>query len=176
MSWYRRVRIKNGTYFFTINLADRSSTLLVDQVDLLRRAYARIQERLSFETVAICIMPDHVHAIWTLPESDDDFPMRWNLIKSGFSRALPAAPNRSASNSARREKGIWQRRYWEHVIRDEEDLVRHINYIHYNPVKHGHATRVVDWPYSSFHRYVARGDLPADWGGDVSEMAGDFGE
>ena len=176
MSWYRRVRIKNGTYFFTVNLSDRSSTLLIDQVGLLRRAYARVQERLSFETVAICILPDHVHAIWTLPESDDDFSMRWNLIKGGFSRALPVAPNRSASKSARREKAIWQRRYWEHVIRDDDDLVRHINYIHYNPVKHGHATRVVDWPYSSFHRYVARGDLPADWGGDVREMAGDFGE
>jgi putative transposase len=176
MPRYRRVRINGGTYFFTVNLADRSSALLVEKVDLLRRAYGHVQERHPFKTVAICILPDHVHAIWTLPDADADFPLRWNLIKGGFSRALSSAPNRSTSKNAKSEKGIWQRRYWEHVIRDDGDLVRHINYIHFNPVKHGHTTRVVDWPYSSFHRYVASGDLPADWGGDLGEIAGDFGE
>jgi putative transposase len=83
---------------------------------------------------------------------------------------------RSASNARKREKGIWQRRYWEHVIRNDADLERHVDYIHYNPVKHGHVTRVVDWPYSSFHRYVERGLLAADWGGDIEDIQGAFGE
>jgi len=102
--------------------------------------------------------------------------MRWNLIKSGFSRGIPAAFSRSVSKVAKREKGIWQRRYWEHVIRDDADLVRHIDYIHFNPVKHGLVSCVHDWPHSSFHRYVERGVLPLDWGGDVGEVLGEFGE
>ena len=97
-------------------------------------------------------------------------------IKSGFSRGLPAATLRSPSKIDRREKGIWQRRYWEHVIRDDADLARHIDYIHFNPVKHGLVTRVRDWPHSSFHRYVAEGTLPEDWSGDADEIAGSFGE
>ena len=102
--------------------------------------------------------------------------MRWSPIKSGFSRGLPAAA-RSPSKVAKRERGIWQRRYWEHAIRDDADLTRHIDYIHFNPVKHGLVSRVCDWPHSSFHQYVKRGDLPEDWGGDVREMAGSaFGE
>jgi putative transposase len=118
---------------------------------------------------------DHLHAIWTLPEDDADFPMRWNLVKSGFSRALPASDARSPSLASKREKGLWQRRYWEHVIRDDRDMERHINYIHYNPVKHGLTTCVADWPHSSFHRYVKCCDLPLDWGGDMREICGRFG-
>ena len=102
--------------------------------------------------------------------------MRWNLLKSGFSRAVPGADTRSISMRKKREKGLWQRRYWEHVIRDERDLERPVNYIHFNPVKHRLVTRVADWPHSSFHRYVARGDLPEDWGGDIREISGSFGE
>jgi putative transposase len=98
------------------------------------------------------------------------------LIKSGFSRGLDAARSRSASAAVKREKGIWQRRYWEHVIRDDADLERHADYIHFNPVKHGYVSRVSDWPHSSFHRYVQRGLLPADWGGDMQEIQGTFGE
>ena len=91
-------------------------------------------------------------------------------------RGLPATPERSASKVAKREKGIWQRRYWEHTIRDDADFERHVDYIHYNPVKHGLAARVVDWPHSSFHRYVARGVLPSDWGGNIRDVKGSFGE
>jgi putative transposase len=98
------------------------------------------------------------------------------LIKSNFSRALPSAPNRSLSKIAKREKGIWQRRYWEHAVRDQDDLTRHIDYIHFNPVKHGLVSCVSDWPHSSFHQYVRRGELPADWGGDIRDVAGLFGE
>jgi putative transposase len=175
MSRYRRAKLDGGTFFFTLALADRSSNLLVAEIDRLRHAYRAVQARRPFETVAICILPDHLHAIWTLPVGDADFAQRWNLIKSGFSRGLPAA-SRSASKIARREKGIWQHRYWEHVIRDDADLERHVAYIHFNPVKHGIVPRVSDWPHSSFHRYVERGELPMDWGGDVREVSGAFGE
>ena len=176
MSRYRRAHIPGGTFFFTVTLADRSSDTLTRSVDRLRRIYQTVQRERPFETIAVCILPDHLHAIWSLPEHYTDFAMRWNLIKSGFSRGLPAATSRSASKLDRREKGIWQRRYWEHVIRDEADMARHIDYIHFNPVKHGLVTRVCDWPHSSFHRYVAEGTLPEDWGGDVGEIAGAFGE
>jgi putative transposase len=122
------------------------------------------------------VLPDHIHAIWSLPEGDANFPLRWSLIKSGFSRGLGHAVPRSASAQARRETGLWQRRYWEHVIRNETDLARHIDYIHFNPVKHGYVARVCDWPHSSFHRYVEEETLPADWGGDMRDIAGSFGE
>jgi putative transposase len=176
MSWYRRAKIRGGTYFFTVTLADRSSNLLVSHIDLLRRSYGSVQKRYPFETIAVCILPDHLHAIWSLPADDADFSVRWNLIKSGFSRRLPTAMSRSRSKCDKREKGIWHRRYWEHAIRNEEDLARHIDYIHYNPLKHGLVPRVVDWPHSSFHGYVGRGVLSSDWGGDMREIIGNFGE
>ena len=116
-----------------------------------------------------------IHALWALPEGDADFSTRWSLIKSGFSRGIDPKP-RSVSKVRKREKGIWQRRYWEHAIRDDADLERHVDYIHFNPVKHGHVTRVADWPHSSFHRYVERGLLAADWGGDMGDIQGLFGE
>ena len=111
-----------------------------------------------------------------MPEGDADFSKRWSLIKSGFSRGLSPSQSRSASKISKREKGIWQRRYWEHAIRDDADFERHVDYIHFNPVKHGHVTRVADWPHSSFHRYVERGWLAADWGGDMRDIQGSFGE
>jgi len=175
MSQYRRFWSPGGTFFFTVAIADRSSDLLVKHIDLLRETYRLESRRRPFETVAICILPDHLHAIWTLPEGDADYPGRWSRIKSGFSRKFPVGP-RSASARAKREKGFWQRRYWEHTIRDETDLVRHIDYIHANPMKHGLVSRVGDWPHSSFHRHVKDGLLPADWGGDIREVEGSYGE
>jgi putative transposase len=124
---YLRAHIEGGTLFFTVTLADRSSNLLVQEIDLLRRAYCSIQDCLPFETIAICILPDHLHAIWSLPAGDADYPKRWNLIKGGFTRGLPPAPTRWLSKIAKREKGIWQRRYWEHAIRDDCDLARHVD-------------------------------------------------
>jgi putative transposase len=176
MSRYRRARVEGGVFFFTVTLADRSSDVLVRHIDRLRRIYASVQERYRFETIAICVLPDHLHAIWALPEADTDFPLRWSLIKAGFSRGLPGDKHPSASKIGRRERGIWQRRYWEHAVRDDTDLERHVDYIHFNPVKHGHASQVCDWPHSSFHRYVARGILAQDWGGRVGDMTGNFGE
>jgi len=162
--------------FFTVAIADRTDDLLVREIDRLRRIYRSVADRYPFETLAICILPDHLHAMWSLPEGDADFPSRWNLIKGGFSRGLASRSARSSRQLSKREKGLWQRRYWEHVIRDERDYARHVDYIHFNPVKHGLIARVRDWPHSSFHQYVARGELPLDWGGDVREIAGTFGE
>src|SRR5581483_2480789 len=170
MSRYRRARVEGGTFFFTLTLADRSSDLLIRQIERLRRIYASVQRNRPFATVAICVLPEHLHAIWKLPDDDADFSSRGSLIKSGFSRGLPIGLLRSSSHVARRERGIWQRRYWEHAIRDENDLRRHIDYVHFNPVKHGLVSRVSDWPHSSFRNFVARGDLPADWGGDLGEL------
>jgi len=175
MADYRRARFAGSTYFFTVVFADRSSTLLVSEIARLRRVYGMVQDGHPFETIAICILPDHIHAIWSLPDGDASFSRRWNLIKSGFSRGLDAQP-RSPSKIVKREKGIWQRRYWEHAIRDDADLEQHVDYVHFNPVKHGYVSRVVDWPHSSFHRYVAQSVLPADWGGDLKDIKGSFGE
>ena len=176
MSRYRRAKIEGGVFFFTVTLADRSSDLLIQQIDRLRRVYSSAQERNPFETIAICVLPDHLHAVWEMPDGDANFSLRWSLIKAGFSRGLPLDAARSASKLARRERGLWQRRYWEHAIRDDRDLERHVDYVHFNPVKHGYVSKVADWPYSTFHRYVERGVLPPDWGGDIREISGSFGE
>ncbi|WP_315701012.1 MULTISPECIES: REP-associated tyrosine transposase [unclassified Bradyrhizobium] len=176
MSRYRRAGIAGGTFFFTVTLADRSSDLLINEIERFRSAYRAAKNRDPFETIAICVLPDHVHALWSLPVNDSDFATRWMLIKSGFSRGLPAAAARSNSKIAKREKGIWQRRYWEHAIRDDRDFERHVDYIHYNPVKHGLVSRVMDWSHSSFHRFVERGLLPSDWSGDAADTTRSFGE
>jgi putative transposase len=148
----------------------------VSHIDRLRRIYASVQKQHPFESIAICVLPDHLHAVWALPPDDADFPLRWSLIKSGFSRGLAVDAPRTASKIARRERGLWQRRYWEHAIRDDRDRQKHVDYIHFNPVKHGYVSNVVDWPHSTFHRFVSKGLLPPDWGGDMQEIAGAFGE
>ena len=162
---YRRVWVPGGTYFFTVNLLERRHRLLVDRIDDLRSAFQAAHSARRFEVLAIVVLPDHLHCLWRLPQGDLDNANRWAQIKAGFSRRLPANERRSAQRVARRERGIWQRRYWEHLIRDENDLRRHVEYIHFNPVKHGHAVRPSEWPYSSFHRWVERGEYPVDWGG-----------
>jgi putative transposase len=176
MSRYRRAKIDGSVLFFTVTLADRSGDLLVRHIDRLRHVYVSVQKSYPFETIAICVLPDHLHAIWSLPPGDANFPLRWSLIKSGFSRGIASDPRRTASKIAKREKGIWQRRYWEHAIRDDADLANHVDYIHFNPVKHGYVSRAGDWPHSTFHRFVARGILPLDWGGDIRDIPGAFGE
>jgi putative transposase len=176
MTDYRRNFVAGGSFFFTVNLAERHRQLLTEHIDELRAAFRQTRERHPFTTDAIVVLPDHLHAVWTLPEGDRDFAMRWRLIKSTFSRNLAAGEPVSASRAAKRERGIWQRRYWEHTIRDEDDFGRHIDYVHINPVKHGLVTRVGDWPHSSFHRMVKLGIYPEDWAGDVAEFGASFGE
>ncbi|WHZ18747.1 MAG: transposase [Rhodanobacteraceae bacterium] len=160
---YRRSNVAGGTYFFTVNLADRSSRLLIEHIDALRDAVRMVKSQHSFEIVAWVVLPDHMHAIWTLPEGDHDFSGRWSLIKGGFSRAIAWKEAVSASRAGKRERGIWQRRFWEHLIRDDTDLQRHVDYVHINPVKHGHVARAADWPHSSIHRYIERGWLTKEW-------------
>ena len=154
MTAYRRNFIPGGCFFFTVNLADRRLRLLTEHVDALRSAFRETHQRHPFTTDAVVVLPDHLHAVWTLPEGDRDFATRWRLIKSTFSRNFAVGEPISASRAAKGERGIWQRRYWEHTIRDENDLARHIDYVHINPMKHGLVERVGDWPYSSFHRMV----------------------
>ena len=172
---YRRNVVPGGTYFFTVTLADRSSRTLVEQIETLRQAFAVARAERPFEIDAVVILPDHLHAVLTLPEGDADFPGRWRRIKGHFSKALLDArvPLRRASNG---ELALWQRRYWEHTIRDDQDFARHVDYIHFNPVKHGLVSRVRDWDHSSFHRYVRDGALPEDWAGDATGHSGNFGE
>ena len=164
MRSYPRAFIPGGTFFFTVNLADRSQTHLTDHVDELRETIRKVRDRHPFHIDAMVILPDHLHAIWTLPPGDTDYPARWALIKAGFSRSLPKVERISESRAGKGERGIWQRRYWEHQIRDETDYARHVDYIHYNPVKHGHAQAPLDWPYSSLHRFVREGVIPPHWG------------
>ncbi|WP_434776655.1 REP-associated tyrosine transposase [Pseudomonas oryzihabitans] len=166
---YRRSRAAGGIFFFTLNLNDRSATLLVDHIGSLRQAMREVKVRHPFDILAMVVLPDHLHALWRLPDDDGDYPLRWSLIKAGFSRQLPPLETVNLSRRLKRERGVWQRRYWEHQVRDEQDLQRHLDYIHFNPVKHGHARRAVDWPYSSIHRYVRAGVLPADWAGQRDE-------
>jgi|SRR5450631_598305 putative transposase len=176
MTNYRRNFVHGGTFFFTVNLAERRLALLTEHVDLLRTAFRETRSSHPFSVEAAVVLPDHLHAIWTLPDGDADFATRWRLIKSSFSRALPHDERISASRERKAERGVWQRRYWEHTIRDETDFARHVDYIHINPVKHGYVTRVRDWPHSSFHRMVRDGIYPEDWAGDVADIKGEFGE
>ena len=159
---YRRARIPGGTYFFTLVTAQRRP-LLLNNIGRLREAFRVVKQRYPFRIEAIVILPDHLHAIWRLPAGDSDYSLRWSLIKRFFSSGFSASL-RTASQRSKREKGIWQRRYWEHCIRDENDLRRHLDYVHYNPVKHDLVARPGDWAYSSFQRWVARGAYPEEWG------------
>ncbi len=136
--YYRRANVPGATYFFTVNLADRKSFILVENIDLLKESIRHVKAAHPFEIDAMVVLPDHLPAIWTLPRDDAEFATRWTLIKAGFSRQIPKTERISESRKSKGERGIWQRRYWEHLIRDDEDFARHVDYIHYNPVKHGY--------------------------------------
>lgn len=168
-----RVRVKGGCYFFTVNLAERQGNdLWIRYIDTLRAAFRETRRDHPFTINGIVILPDHLHCLWRLPPDDDDFPTRWRLIKSRFSRRVEAGERISQSRQRKKERGIWQRRYWEHVIRDDRDYQKHLDYIHYNPVKHGYVEAPRDWPYSSFGRHVSRGAYPIDWAApsDISRL------
>jgi putative transposase len=176
MTNYRRNFLSGGSFFFTVNLAERRLSLLTEHIDVLRKAFRYARQRHLFTIEAIVVLPDHLHTVWTLPDGDADFALRWRLIKSAFSRHLPDGERISESRADKAERGIWQRRYWEHTLRDERDFERHVDYIHFNPVKHGHVSQVKDWPYSSFHRLVRLGIYPLDWAGDAADDGRGFGE
>ncbi len=170
MSNYRRYRVPGGTYFFTVNLLERRQDTLVRHIDSLRDAVRKTRHERPFHIDAWVVLPDHLHCVWTLPPGDDDFSNRWKAIKIRFVQALPRTEHRSKVRIAKGERAIWQRRFWEHAIRDERDYTQHIDYVHLNPLKHGYVQRVVDWPHSTFHRYVAAGLLPAGWCGIVTDL------
>jgi len=176
MTNYNRYFLPGGTYFFTVNLAERDKTLLIDRVNELRKVFAQVKDEQPFIIDAIVILPDHLHTIWTLPEGDSDFPNRWRKIKGGFSKLLPKGERLSESRKSKGERGVWQRRYWEHVIRDDLDYERHVDYIHYNPLKHGYCQRVKDWSYSSFQQFVDKGIYAKNWGDDFDNCDIEFGE
>jgi putative transposase len=164
---YRRARAKGGTYFFTVVTHRRRRFLCEpENVFHLRESFRYVMERHPFVIDAIVLLPDHLHAIWTLPEGDCDFSTRWRLVKSGFTRACDATCHGVVSRSRRQkgERAVWQNRFWEHHIRGERDLIQHVEYIHYNPVKHGLVEAPRDWKYSSFHRYVRQGIYDREWG------------
>lgn len=175
MANYRRSHVAGASYFFTVNCSERhDNQLLVEQIDLLREVFRKVKTDHPFTIDAIVVLPEHLHCIWTLPPGDADYKTRWALIKAGFSRQLPAEEKRSLSRIKRCERGIWQRRYWEHLIRDDSDYRRHVDYIHWNPVKHGVVKQVVDWPFSSFHKYLDLGFYPRNWVGSRDDN--DFGD
>jgi putative transposase len=171
---YRRSKISGGSFFFTVVTFNRLPILTGDTArNLLHDAWIRTQARFPFQTLAVCQLPNHLHCIWALPEEDSNFSVRWKEIKRLFTKGYlekvgPGEP-RNASRQKRQEAAIWQRRFWEHTLRDEADLNRHIDYIHFNPVKHGLVKRVADWPWSSFHRYVKMGYYDIEWGQGVDE-------
>jgi putative transposase len=179
MPQYRRFYIPGGVYFFTIVTFDRKPILIQPAArELLHTAWVDTGKRFPFRTEAICLLPDHLHCIWRLPEGDADFSLRWREIKRLFTKwYLERIGPGGCRNVSRRKKGeaaVWQRRFWEHALRDPDDFNRHLAYIHFNPVKHGLVQRVKDWPWSSFHRYVAAGLIDSDWGGkDISIEGGE---
>ena len=171
---YVRAKVPGGTYFFTVKLAVPAAPLLTERIGNLRTAWGATGAELPFRTDAVVILPDHLHAVWTLPPGDADFPERWRRIKARFSRAVGRTAPWSASKRATRETGLWQRRYWEHAIRDEADFRMHVAYCWGNPVKHGLVARAAAWTFSSIHRDIRRGRVDPEWAGRVTE--GEFGE
>jgi putative transposase len=176
MRTYKRLQIAGGSYYFTVTLAERQDNdTLIRHIARLREAFRQTRNDHPFNIDAIVILPEHLHCIWQLPDGDKDYPTRWRLIKSRFSMGIPAEETISASRQCKNERGIWQRRYWEHGIRDERDYQNHVDYIHYNPVKHGYVQSAKDWPYSSFHQWAKRGMYPENWAAspEIIEFSGE---
>jgi putative transposase len=169
MSNYIRAR-GGDTYFFTVVTYKRMPILCLESCrNILSRVIKEVQTSRPFKIEALVLLPEHIHCIWKLPEGDTDYSTRWALIKKEFTKNIKglvgtAHPTRSQEH--RRERTIWQRRFWEHQIRDEEDLNAHCNYIHYNPVKHSLVKSPSEWPYSTFHGFVFSGIYPLNWGAD----------
>lgn len=176
---YIRAYQPGGTYFFTV-VTHQRRPFLTDEVArrCLREAWVEVREDHPFRILGLCLMPDHIHTIWRLPENDDGYDVRWSCIKRLFSQAYRQSGGvegaRNPSRMQKHEAGFWQRRYWEHLMRDEDDFRRHMDYTHYNPAKHGYVTRASEWEWSTFHRYVKRGFYDPEWGeaepGSIRDM------
>ena len=163
MVFYRRSRTPDTPYFLTAAIHERGTRLLLDHIDHLRAAFRCAVTQDPFRIDAIVVLPDHFHLLMTLPEGDVDFSARVQTIKRRFTFGLLQA-GASVATNAKREADVWQRRFWEHTIRDDGDFARHVEYIHYNPMKHGLVASAREWPHSSFHRFVKDGIVAEDWG------------
>nr|VFJ50645.1 MAG: putative transposase [Candidatus Kentron sp. FM]VFJ50810.1 MAG: putative transposase [Candidatus Kentron sp. FM]VFK10356.1 MAG: putative transposase [Candidatus Kentron sp. FM] len=172
---YRRAFSPGGVFFFTL-VTEKRRPLFddVNNIGMLGEAFRAVRRKRPFRMDAVVVLPDHLHSLWTLPPNDSDFSTRWRLIKTWFTKhyreELRTPPNAARQN--KNQQALWQHRFWEHTIRDDVDLARHMDYIHYNPVKHGYVSAPVQWPYSSFHRHVAAGVYPADWGSGEMRFEG----
>ena len=182
---YKRNFLPGGTFFFTVVTHERSPWLCTEKArNALRMAIGEVRAKRPFTIAAWVLLPDHLHCLWELPEDDHDFSIRWRLIKTRVSRQCAdlcekvgcvsdsvthqnSTAHQNISRSRRGESNLWQRRFWEHTIRDERDYAAHCDYIHYNPVKHGLSKSPADWPYSTFHRFVEQRIYPIDWGAGV---------
>jgi len=174
MPEYHRSWVPGGTYFFTVVTYQRHPILLSNEArDCLHAAWTSVRNRFPFSIDAVCLLPDHLHSIWTLPEGDSNYAVRWGEIKKTFTKLFTSkaefGQDLSESRLRRGEAGVWQRRYWEHTIRDQADYYRHLDYIHYNPVKHGLVVKPGDYFWSSFHRYVKLGFYEDNWGSSIGE-------
>jgi putative transposase len=174
---YHRNLVEGGTYFFTVVTYQRRHILTHPIArTILHHAWELTNERHPFETLAICMLPDHIHCIWKLPDGDSDYSTRWKEIKRHFSldyqrQIIGYGDDRNASHQKQKETSIWQRRFWEHTIEDEDDFDAHFDYIHYNPVKHGYVENTADWQWSTFQRYVKEGIYDNEWcGGDNGKL------
>lgn len=174
MVQYRREYKQQSTVFLTFTLKNRQSDWLVRYIDEIKQAIRYAKNQQPFDIIALCILPEHIHLIMALPPNESNFSHRVRLIKSAFCQQL--ATKLPLAKNARGEYNVWQRRFWEHTIRDEANLQRCVDYVHFNPVKHGLVTQVKDWPYSSFHRAVHDGHINANWGGEYVAAEGNWGE
>lgn len=178
---YRRARIKGGTYFFTVVTLNRRPILTQPLArKSLREAFREVATRHPFSIDAIVLLPDHLHCVWTLPPGDDAYSTRWSRIKAGFTKRYLASGGAEAaistSRSMRGERGLWQRRFFEHAITEEADRKRCVDYLHLNPVKHVLVGRVRDWPWSTFHKYARAGEYDLDWGGSPEFFGDEWSE
>lgn len=177
---YRRAKIQGGMFFFTVVTFNRNKIFIGEaSINTLRKSFKMAMEKHPFIIDAIVVLPEHIHCIWTLPDGDNDYSTRWMLIKSNFTRMCDKSLKTQVDGSriAKKEQKVWQRRFWEHAIRDDNDFIRHVEYIHYNPVKHGLVISPADWPYSSFNRYVENGLYDKDWGsGKIIEFQDGIGK
>jgi putative transposase len=175
---YRRAFVPGGNYFFTV-VTERRQKIFIDDrnIEILRQAFKKVMEKYPFSIDAAVILPEHLHFVWTLPPNDTDFSTRWRLIKTWFTKhcEYKSMYKPNVSQIKRGEKTIWQHRYWEHLLQDELDFEQHVNYIHYNPVKHGYVSKPVDWKYSSFHKYIEQGLISSDWGKSEVSFSDDIG-
>ncbi len=171
---YRRYRVPGGCYFFTVNLLERrGNDLLIRHIDFLRDAVRLVRRSRPFTIDAWVVLPDHLHCVWTLPPDDDDFATRWRVIKTAFARNVPLGERRCDARLRKAERGLWQRRFWEHAIRDDDDFAAHVDYVHFNPVKHGYVREPAAWPYSTFKSAVQRGLYPESWRGPGEQSSSD---